>query len=64
MARVTADGQSLNLEQGMSKVITEKGMLTVENTGDQAIYLIQVRLKAGKRGGWEAGKVEATGSSK
>ncbi len=41
-AMVTAGGQSLNLNQGMSTAITEKGMVTVENTGDQAIYLIQV----------------------
>jgi mannose-6-phosphate isomerase-like protein (cupin superfamily) len=41
-ARVTAGGQSLNLDQGLSKVITEKGIVTVENTGNQAIYLIQI----------------------
>jgi mannose-1-phosphate guanylyltransferase/mannose-6-phosphate isomerase len=41
-ARVTADGQSLLLNQGMSTAITEKGAVTVENTGDQPIYLIQV----------------------
>jgi mannose-6-phosphate isomerase-like protein (cupin superfamily) len=41
-ARVTAGGQSFNLDQGMSKVITEKGMVVVENTGDQVIYLIRV----------------------
>jgi mannose-6-phosphate isomerase-like protein (cupin superfamily) len=41
-ARVTAGGQSLNLDQGMSTAITEKGMVTVENTGDQPVYLIQV----------------------
>ena len=41
-ARVSADGQSVNLDQGMSTVITENGMVAVENTGDQAIYLIQV----------------------
>jgi hypothetical protein len=41
-AEVTADGQTLNLNQGMSTVITEKGIVTVENIGDQPIYLIQV----------------------
>ncbi|MGD8208573.1 MAG: mannose-1-phosphate guanylyltransferase/mannose-6-phosphate isomerase [Desulfobacterales bacterium] len=43
-ARVTVDGQSLHLDPGMSKVITQKGLVTVENTGDQAIYLIQVLI--------------------
>ncbi len=41
-ARVTTDGQTLILQQGKSTVITEKGVVTVENTGDQPIYLIQV----------------------
>jgi mannose-1-phosphate guanylyltransferase/mannose-6-phosphate isomerase len=41
-ARVTADGQTLILDQGMSTAITEKGLVSVENTGDQPIYLIQV----------------------
>ncbi len=41
-ARVTAGGQSLNLDQGMSTAITEKGMVAVENAGDDPIYLIQV----------------------
>jgi mannose-1-phosphate guanylyltransferase/mannose-6-phosphate isomerase len=44
-ARVSADGPSLNLDQGMSKVITGKSMVTVENTGNQAICLIQVLSK-------------------
>jgi len=48
-ARVTADGQPLNLNQGMSIVITEKGLVSVENTGDQPVYLIQV-LSQGKGG--------------
>jgi mannose-1-phosphate guanylyltransferase/mannose-6-phosphate isomerase len=41
-ARVTTDGQTLILNQGMSTAITEKGLVSVENTGDQPIYLIQV----------------------
>jgi mannose-1-phosphate guanylyltransferase/mannose-6-phosphate isomerase len=41
-ARVTTDGQTLILDQGMSTTITEKGVVSVENTGDQPIYLIQV----------------------
>ena len=41
-ARVTTDGQSLILDQGMSTVITEKGRVCVENTGDQPVYLIEV----------------------
>ena len=41
-ARVTTDGQSLILNQGMSTAITEKGIVRVENTGDQPIYMIQV----------------------
>ena len=41
-ASVTAGGQSLNLKQGMSTAITEKGVVVVENKGDQPIYLIQV----------------------
>ena len=41
-ARVTADGQPLNLSQGESTVITAKGVVSVENTGDQPVYLIQV----------------------
>ena len=40
--RVTTDEQSLILNQGMSTAITEKGVVSVENTGDQPIYLIQV----------------------
>ncbi len=43
-ARVTADGQPLILNQGMSTAITEKGVVNVENTGDQPIYLIQVLI--------------------
>jgi mannose-1-phosphate guanylyltransferase/mannose-6-phosphate isomerase len=41
-ARVKAAGRPLNLNQGMSIVITEKGLVSVENTEDQPIYLIQV----------------------
>jgi mannose-1-phosphate guanylyltransferase/mannose-1-phosphate guanylyltransferase/mannose-6-phosphate isomerase len=41
-ARVTADGPPLNLSQGESTVITAKGVVSVENTGDQTVYLIQV----------------------
>ena len=41
-ARVTTDGQTLILSQGMSTTITEKGVVSVENTGNQPIYLIQV----------------------
>jgi mannose-1-phosphate guanylyltransferase/mannose-6-phosphate isomerase len=41
-ARVTNDGQTLILDQGMSTTITEKGVVSVENTGDQPIFLIQV----------------------
>ncbi len=41
-ARVTADGKSLTLNQGKSTVITEKGVVSVENTGDQPIYLIEI----------------------
>ncbi len=41
-ARVTADGRSVILNQGMSTVITETGVVSVENTGDQPIYLIQI----------------------
>jgi mannose-6-phosphate isomerase-like protein (cupin superfamily) len=41
-ARVTAGGESLDLNQGMSTAITEKDMVTIENTGDQPIYLIRV----------------------
>jgi mannose-6-phosphate isomerase-like protein (cupin superfamily) len=41
-ARVTTDGQTLILNQGMSTAVTEKGVVSVENTGDQPIYLIQV----------------------
>ena len=41
-ARVTTQGQSLILDQGMSTAITEKGLVSVENTGDQPIYLIEV----------------------
>ena len=39
---VTAGGSSLNLTQGMSTEITEKGVVTVENTGDRPISLIQI----------------------
>ena len=41
-ARVSAGGSSLNLTQGMSIDITEKGLVTVENKGDQPISLIQI----------------------
>jgi len=41
-ARVTTDGQTLILNQGMSTAITKKGDVSVENTGNQPIYLIQV----------------------
>jgi mannose-1-phosphate guanylyltransferase/mannose-6-phosphate isomerase len=41
-ARVTADGRSVILNQGMSTVITETGVVSVENTGDQPIHLIEV----------------------
>ncbi len=41
-ARVTTDGQTLILNQGMSTAVTEKGVVSVENTGNQPIYLIQV----------------------
>jgi mannose-1-phosphate guanylyltransferase/mannose-6-phosphate isomerase len=41
-ARVTAGGESLDLNQGMSTAITEKGVRTVENTEDEPISLIQV----------------------
>jgi mannose-6-phosphate isomerase-like protein (cupin superfamily) len=41
-ARVTTDGQTLILNQGKSTAITEKGVVTVENTGDQPVHLIQV----------------------
>ncbi len=41
-ARVTTDGQTLILTQGKSTAITEKGVVTVENTGDQPVHLIQV----------------------
>ena len=47
-ARVTADGQPLNLNQGESTVITAKGVVSVENTGDQPVYLIQVRIVDGR----------------
>jgi mannose-1-phosphate guanylyltransferase/mannose-6-phosphate isomerase len=40
--RVATDGQTLILDQGMSTTITEKGVVSVENTGDQPIFLIQV----------------------
>jgi mannose-6-phosphate isomerase-like protein (cupin superfamily) len=40
--RVTADERPLNLKQGESTSITEKGPVSVENTGDQPVYLIQV----------------------
>ena len=43
-ARVTADGKSLTLNQGESTAITEKGVVSVENTGDQPIYLIEVLI--------------------
>jgi mannose-6-phosphate isomerase-like protein (cupin superfamily) len=42
VARVTADGQSRILDQGMSTAISEKGVVSVENMGDQPIYLIQI----------------------
>jgi len=45
-AKVTTDGQSRILDQGMSTTITEKGVVSVENTGDQPIYLIQVLIEA------------------
>ncbi len=41
-ARVTTDGQTLILNQVNSTAITEKGVVTVENTGDQPVHLIQV----------------------
>ena len=41
-ARITTDGQTLILNQGKSTAITEKGVVTVENTGDQPVHLIQV----------------------
>jgi mannose-6-phosphate isomerase-like protein (cupin superfamily) len=41
-ARVTAAGRPLNLNQGESTAITEKGVVSVENTGEQPVYLIQV----------------------
>jgi mannose-1-phosphate guanylyltransferase/mannose-6-phosphate isomerase len=41
-ARVATGGESINLNQGMSTTLSKKGMVTIENTGDQPIYLIQV----------------------
>ena len=41
-ATVTVDGQALLLDQGMSTAITEKGGASVENTGDEPVFLIQV----------------------
>jgi mannose-1-phosphate guanylyltransferase/mannose-6-phosphate isomerase len=41
-ARVTTVGQTLILNQGMSTAITEKGLVSVENTGGEPIYLIEV----------------------
>ncbi len=41
-ARITTDGQTLILNQGKSTAITEKGVVTIENTGDQPVHLIQV----------------------
>jgi len=41
-ARVTAGGKPLTLNQGESTAITEKGAVSVENTGDQPVYLIEV----------------------
>ena len=43
--RVTANERPLNLKQGESTTITEKGVVSVENTGDQPAYLIQVISK-------------------
>ena len=42
--RVTADERPLNLTQGESTSITEKGVVSVENMGDQPVYLIQVLI--------------------
>ena len=41
-AIVTVDGQALLLNQGMSTAITEQGGVSVENTGVEPVYLIQV----------------------
>jgi mannose-1-phosphate guanylyltransferase/mannose-6-phosphate isomerase len=41
-ATVTADGQTHLLNQGESTAITEKGVVSVENTGDRPIFLIEV----------------------
>ena len=41
-ATMTVDGQALLLDQGMSTAITEKGGGSVENTGDEPVFLIQV----------------------
>jgi mannose-1-phosphate guanylyltransferase/mannose-1-phosphate guanylyltransferase/mannose-6-phosphate isomerase len=41
-ARVAIGAESHNLNQGMSTTFSVKGMVTIENTGDQPIYLIQV----------------------
>jgi mannose-1-phosphate guanylyltransferase/mannose-6-phosphate isomerase len=48
-AKVTTDGQSLILNQGMSTVISDKGLVSVENTGDQPVYLIEVLIVPVKR---------------
>ena len=44
---VTADGQALLLDLGMSTAITENGEVLVENAGDQPIYLIQIEYGLG-----------------
>jgi mannose-1-phosphate guanylyltransferase len=41
-ANVTAEGQTLILNQGMSAAITEKGDVNIENAGDAPAYLVQV----------------------
>ncbi len=41
-AKVTAKEQSLILSQGTSTAITEAGVVSVENMGDQPIHLIQI----------------------
>jgi hypothetical protein len=39
---VAVNGRALTLNLGMSTTITEKGRVSVENKGDQAVLLIQV----------------------
>ena len=41
-ARVTVGGQSINLSQGKSTTIAEKGDISIENAGGESFSVIQI----------------------